>query len=268
MSSVDKGSSKENLKLKFKSKKECDSCSEPFVHKYGSNKLCVTDRVGFSTLDNKFPLDLVLHSGEGYIPLWVKGATLRWKFDKESLIYFKNPDEIKGYIRALLGEALLKWGDASPVRFNENPNVWDFKIRVEPAENCSVVGCTLARAFFPNPGRNELVLYPTMFEQSWKEQVDTMIHELGHIFGLRHFFADVKGKAWPSVIYGEHKPFSIMNYGEKSELTEADKNDLKKLYKLAWAGELTEIDGAQIKFVKPYHETILLETMPYECSHG
>lgn len=268
VTSVDKASPEESPKLKLKSKKECDSSVEPMVHKYGASNLCVTDRVGFPTLDNKSPLDLVLHSGEGYIPLWERCVTLRWKFDNESLKYFKNPDEIKGYIRTLLGEALLKWGDASPVKFNENPNVWDFKIRVESVENCSVIGCTLARAFFPNPGRNELVLFPTMFEQSRKEQVDTMIHELGHVFGLRHFFADVKEKAWPSVIYGEHKPFSIMNYGEKSELTEADKNDLKNLYKLAWTGELTEIDGAQIKFVKPYHETILLEPILYESSPG
>ncbi|QFT54784.1 matrix metalloproteinase-11 [Microbulbifer sp. THAF38] len=213
-------------------------------------------------------MDLVLHSGEGYIPLWKAGVTLRWKFDEESLRYFKNPDEVKDYIRVLLGEALLKWGDASPVKFNENPNVWDFKIRVEPVENCSVAGCTLARAFFPNPGRNELVLFPTMFEQSLKEQVDTMIHELGHIFGLRHFFADLKEEAWPSVIYGVHKPFSIMNYGENSELTEADKNDLKALYDSAWSKQLTEIDGTQIRFVKPYHEAIEQIPVSLEVSIG
>ncbi|WP_226646710.1 matrix metalloproteinase-11 [Microbulbifer variabilis] len=197
---------KETFQLELKSKKECVSCAEPIVHKYDDNKVCVTDKVGYPVLENRSPLDLVLHSGEGYISLWGKNVTLRWKFDEESLRYFKKPDEVKDYIRALLGEALLKWGDASPVKFNENPNVWDFKIRVESVEICSVVGCTLSRAFFPNPGRNELVLFPTMFEQNRKEQVDTMIHELGHIFELRHFFADLKEKAWHSVIYGVHKP--------------------------------------------------------------
>ncbi|GAB2897948.1 matrixin family metalloprotease [Microbulbifer echini] len=266
MSSVDKVSLKEKFELRFRSKKECDSCGAPIVHRYGHDKICVTDKVGYPTLRNRSPLDLVLHSGEGYIPLWEKGTTLRWKFDEGSLRYFKKSDEIKDYIRVLLGKALLKWGDATPVKFNENPNVWDFKIRLEPVEQCSATGCTLARAFFPSPGRNELVLFPTMFEQSRKEQVDTMVHELGHIFGLRHFFADVKEKTWPSVIYGEHKPFSIMNYGEKSGLTKSDKNDLKNLYDLAWSGELVEIDGAYIKFVKPYHETILLESVFFERS--
>jgi hypothetical protein len=44
-----------------------------------------------------------------------------------------------------------------------------------------------------------------------------------------------------------------MNYGPDSRLTEADKTDLKKLYQLAWSGQLTHINGTPIKFVKPFH---------------
>lgn len=80
-----------------------------------------------------------------------------------------------------------------------------------------------------------------------------MIHEIGHIFGLRHFFAPELETPWPSVIFGEHKPFSIMNYGENSELTDTDKNDLKKLYKSVWSGQLTNINGTPIRLFKPYH---------------
>ena len=65
-----------------------------------------------------------------------------------------------------------------------------------------------------------------MFTQARKEQVDTFIHEIGHIFGLRHFFANVSETAWPSEIFGRHENFSIMNYGALSELTDADKDDL------------------------------------------
>jgi hypothetical protein len=42
--------------------------------------------------------------------------------------------------------------------------------------------------------------------------VDTLTHEIGHIFGLRHFFADVRESAFPSEVFGEHRPFSIMNF--------------------------------------------------------
>ena len=42
-----------------------------------------------------------------------------------------------------------------------------------------------------------------MFAQNRKEQVDTFIHEIGHVFGLRHFFANISETAWPSEIFGD-----------------------------------------------------------------
>jgi hypothetical protein len=119
-------------------------------------------------------------------------------------------------------------------------------------DQCSAFGCVLAGAFFPDGGRHELELYPKMFTQVRKEQVDTFIHEIGHVFGLRHFFASVSETAWPSEIFGRHNKFSIMNYGQLSELTDADKDDLTLLYQSAWGGELTHINGTPIRLVKPY----------------
>ena len=55
------------------------------------------------------------------------------------------------------------------------------------------------------------------------------------------------------MIFGEHKPFSIMNYGGLSELTDTDRSDLKKLYRSAWDGDLTNINGTPIKLVRPFH---------------
>jgi hypothetical protein len=92
-----------------------------------------------------------------------------------------------------------------------------------------------------------------MFTQSPKEQVDTLIHEIGHTFGLRHFFATVSETAWPAVVFGTHRPFSIMNYGNQSELTDDDKADLKRLYQGVWSGELTEINRTPVRFMKPFH---------------
>ncbi len=80
-----------------------------------------------------------------------------------------------------------------------------------------------------------------------------MVHELGHVFGLRHFFAKISEEAWPSEIFGEHNPFSIMNYGNKSVLTDADRNDLHNLYQRVWCGDLIEINGTPIHLVTPFH---------------
>ena len=95
-----------------------------------------------------------------------------------------------------------------------------------------------------------------MFTQSQKEIVDTFIHETGHIFGLRHFFANLTEAAWPSAIFGTHRAFSIMNYGRMSELTTDDKNDLKNLYESVWNGSLDNINGTPIVQFRPFHYAV------------
>jgi hypothetical protein len=147
----------------------------------------------------------------------------------------------------------LAWGDAAPVKFAERDDAWDFEIVMRKANDCDINGCVLASAFFPDGGRQQLTLFPKMFETSRAEQVETLVHEIGHVFGLRHFFADVSETQWPSQVFGTHKPFSIMNYGSQSVLTLDDKADLRRLYQLAWSGELTHINGTPVKFVRPFH---------------
>lgn len=217
--------------------------------------LCSTDHKGYATPKNMSPFDLVLHSPDGFIPLWAPGVTLRWRFDESSLEGFEDPEDTKEGVRELMTEAISAWGEASPIRFTEESDAWDFEVSLRESDSCGIYGCTLAQAFFPDAGRHQLVLYPKMFTQSHKEQVDTLIHEFGHVFGLRHFFAQISETDWPSEIFGVHKPFTIMNYGVYSELTEDDKNDLKSLYEGVWSGQITSVNGTPIRIVTPYHSS-------------
>lgn len=229
---------------------------EPLVHVYGKHgSVCATDKRGHATPQGRSPLEIVLDASNGFIPLWKKGTILRWRFQDRSMVAFRDPRAAKAAIRTLLGQALLAWGDAAPVRFAERQDRWDFEIVVRNSDDCDINGCVLASAFFPDAGRHELTIYPKMFSQSKKEQVDTLIHEIGHVFGLRHFFAQVSEAAWPSEVFGIHRPFSIMNYGANSELTEDDRNDLKRLYVAAWNGDLSEVNGTQIRLVNPFSAT-------------
>jgi hypothetical protein len=235
------------------SEKDAQKAKAEHVHVYGNRVKCMTDTRGYATPQNADRVRIVVDSSEGYIPLWARRSTLRWRFQSQTLALFENPTAAAQAIRRLLGEALLAWGDAVPVRFSERRDAWDFEISVRNADDCDAAGCTLASAFFPDSGRHELLIYPKMFEQSDKEQVETLAHELGHVFGLRHFFAKVSEKTWPAEIFGTHKPFSIMNYGAKSKLTADDRKDLKNLYEQAWSGQLSEINGTPIRLVRPFH---------------
>lgn len=225
---------------------------EPSLHIYHRGAVCDTDTKGYPTPENRSPTELVVDASEGFIPLWDVETTLRWRFQEHAMHVFRNPDAAKSAIRILLGEAMLAWGDAAPVKLTERHDAWDFEVVVRAEDKCTINGCTLASAFFPDPGRHELVLYPRMFTQVRAEQVETLAHEIGHIFGLRHFFADVSETAWPVEVFGEHSKFSIMNYGPDSRLTETDKSDLKTLYEMAWNGELSNINGTPIRLMKPF----------------
>ena len=123
---------------------------------------------------------------------------------------------------------------------------------VKPFDDCSPNGCVLASAFFPDGGRHELTIYPRMFTQSDDEQMETLEHEIGHTFGLRHFFAKLSETAAPAELFGAQNAFTIMNYGSRSRLTEQDRSDLKSLYQQAWSGQLTQINGTPIRFVRPF----------------
>jgi hypothetical protein len=222
------------------------------VHLLGPGIICDTEPRGHSTPQGRSPLEIVVDATDGFIPLWDKNMILRWRFRTSSLDYFQNPAAAKAEIQKLFAEAVLAWVPAAPVKFTMDDDLWDFEIVMRSADECNGNGCVLASAFFPDSGRQKLTMYPKLFTQSREERVDTFIHEIGHIFGLRHFFANISETTWPSEIFGTHSKFSIMNYGSLSQLTPDDKNDLGRLYQLAWAGTLTQINGTRIRFVKPY----------------
>jgi hypothetical protein len=256
--------------LAFLSPDKAAVAQEGVVHVYGkdSKVVCETDARGFPTFENRSELELVVHASEGFIPLWAQGVTLRWRFQEASVRLFADPEGAKAYLRKLLGNGLLLWKDAVPVRFAEAQEAWDFEIVVRAQPDCSPAGCTLAKAFFPDQGRHELVLFPTLFDQPEKEQVETLAHELGHVFGLRHFFAKISETALPAEVFGKHSRFSIMNYGADGSMSSADRADLAKLYTQAWSGKLTEINGTPIRLVQPFSAQRTLPTATLRFANG
>lgn len=238
--------------LKLRAEYKVTPEEEERVHVLRPGIVCDTEPRGHATPQGRSPLEIVLDASEGFIPLWAANTTLHWRFRERSLLMFENPEAIKDHVRNLLGESLMAWGTAAPVKFTEDEDVWDFEIIVRTTDDCTPSGCVLASAFFPDAGRHDITIYPMMFEQTYEEQVETMAHEIGHIFGLRHFFADVEETTWPVEIFGTHDKFSIMNYGNLSRLTNADRDDLTRLYQLVWNGAITEVNGTPIKLMKPF----------------
>lgn len=231
----------------LKDEEEFRAAAERDVHVFRGHT-CDTERRGRT----RTPLELVVEATNGFIPLWCENALLRWRFQERSLVRYRNPEAVKAQIRTLLHAAIAAWGDSVPVRFTEDRDSWDFEIAVRDSNQCSPMGCTLASAFFPDQGQHELVIYPMMFELDPAERLVTMAHEIGHIFGLRHFFALTDETRWQAEIFGTHEEVSIMNYGDDSRLTDADRSDLKRLYQLARSGEMKNINRTPIRLVTPF----------------
>jgi hypothetical protein len=226
--------------------------AEEYRHVYNGHVICVTDSKGYAQPDNVDIAKLRVDATDGFIPLWGKGVSLNWRFSKSFGSFFKNPEAAKNGVRKLFGEAIMGWKDACPVKFREVKDAWDFEINMHQVD-CDDSGCVLASSFFPGTGQNAFYIYPTMFKQSHQEQKETIEHEMGHVFGLRHFFANISETEWKSELFGKDSPFSIMNYGSKSKLTAADIKDLKRLYHLIWTDQLTEINGTSVKKFVSYH---------------
>lgn len=246
--------------FKLRAADDAARAAKPLVHMIRKGVRCGTEKRGFATPDDRPPSRIVVDASEGFIPLWDKDQMLRWRFQDRSMQVFEDPAAAAAEIETLFGEALLAWGDAAPVKFTKDNDAWDFEIVMSGVDDCDPNGCVLAAAFFPDQGRHELWMYPKLFTQTRDEQVATFAHEVGHIFGLRHFFANITERRWRSEIFGDHVPFSIMNYGEESVLTETDRIDLARLYQFVWSGDLREINGTPIRLWKPYH--VVNETPP------
>ena len=245
--------SRKSEALNFKDENDADAAQKPYLHKLFNGAICETDSLGHKTPGGRSPNEIVVDASEGFVPLWAPDVSLRWRFNESSMAMFRKPKKARNYLRELLADGIMLWENAPPVKFKEVQDGWDFEIAVNPTNNCNSQGaCTLARAFFPDGGRHDLLIYPKMFELDRKEQVETMAHELGHVFGLRHFFALIDEQEWPAQMFGKHSPFSIMNYGENSVMTDNDIADLTALYQAVWSGKLTHINSTEIRIIQPF----------------
>jgi hypothetical protein len=199
--------------------------------------------------------EVVVDLARNKVPLWAQGTIVNWRFHDESFERYGDAQRMKHRVARLMQEAINAWGSVAPVQFEQSVDAWDFEIYMRQRRDCQNDGCVLASAFFPSSRRERMVLYPSLLEYDEAEQLSTLVHEIGHIFGLSHFFAqtDAGEREFPSLVFGKHSRLTIMNYGSDSRLTEADRRDLARLYDAAWSADPEAEIGKKVHLLKARH---------------
>lgn len=216
----------------------------------GPARHCVTQRGTESTYD--FPP--ASHNDSGYdsiqvgfgalIPRWEASTALKWFLKAEG---FPSADEAK-LAAEIMNQAAQEWNDLSfgvSVSQTTDETAANFNLIYE--DNPPNEPGALASAFFPLQAGGDVVIYETGMKNSREYPLkSTLLHELGHVFGLRHEFAD----KYPNgqLRFMEINKDSVMSYNGVVIIEETDKHGIRAFYELA---EGSRIGQSPVRDYKP-----------------
>ncbi len=182
--------------------------------------------------------ELYLGTLIGNITLWESGSTINWIARSDG--YPEDGQAIEVAVR--LAQATEEWNKVMDgrVRFQYVTNFDDACFKLEYG---GFKGPVLAEAFKPydyTKVLNTVYVYQLLFDPKYRvHMLGTMLHELGHVLGLRHEFAhhvvhgwgpeDVEG-IFESILYGSNNPQSVMAYYMGQTIQDSDKEDIRRAY--------------------------------------
>lgn len=185
--------------------------------------------------------ELYLGENAGTIELWKKQSVINWSVRVDSFPTFMQARQAA----VMTYRAAQIWNDILEGRVA-------FKFVTRDIDACfqlrygGVGDGVLARAFFPSSWRNSLnfvVVFDTQFDRRFVDQfVPTMLHELGHVLGLRHEHSqsELVGRQGPytedldfgleSILFGPNNPKSVMSYNGVPTIQDSDAKYVRKAY--------------------------------------
>jgi len=176
----------------------------------------------------------------GVIPRWKKGYTINYTAFRHGYLLPSHAY----YAAYRLYQAAEKWNSLDTgVKFH-------YVNRLEDAAFVLAYGgdggSTAGRAFFPNSNDlNTVFVYQRAFEAGFvNNMTNVFLHELGHVLGLRHEFADLEGGA---VQWGSRNPLSVMSYNFPPKMQPSDEKDTRSFYSITG----TSIGSYQIQDIIP-----------------
>ncbi len=203
-----------------------------------------------TTQQNETLEELFLGINRGNIQLWESGSTINWIARSDG--YPSDQHAMEAAIG--LWRAADQWNEAMDgrVRFRYVTVFDDAAFQLVYGGDR---GGVLASAFFPDQWEmslNTVFVNQGQFSPQQRPlMVNTMLHELGHVLGLRHehSHSGIPGFIPPedtlfgaeSIIYGARNPRSVMAYYQGQTIQDSDVTSIRKAYDEL--GEGTVITG-------------------------
>jgi hypothetical protein len=159
----------------------------------------------------------------GEVPLWERGSVVQ--FGAYVSDYPTRNHAL--YAAKMLWVAAMKWNAADVgVQFRWVTKLADcaFVLRYNQRE-----AGALARAFFPNDSDVNVVwVFPRAFKSKFVKYMDAVFeHEVGHVLGLRHEFAEHEGG---TTLFGPRNQESVMSYNFPMRIQQTDVEWVRNLY--------------------------------------
>lgn len=179
---------------------------------------------------------------DGEIPRWRRGSELSYVVCIESF-----PAPLSPMVEDSMKAAIGMWNNIG-VSFKQvaRDNPATFAVIYEN-RNRQAYACS----FFPNELSRELIVYPSSLREP-DCLANILAHEVGHILGLRHEFANTHKteREYPSVLIGTENTQSVMNYFEHPKQLQVKKEDLEDL-QIFYDHDQTEYEGLLIRDIDP-----------------
>ncbi len=189
--------------------------------------------------------EIYLGIERGALHLWESGCVINWTARRDG---WPSRRSARKAVRATM-DACNAWNKVMDgrVTFQYVSNLSDAAIELR-FDKDGREGL-LASAFFPNEYRrdlNFLRVYSSSFDRRYRRRYrlyNTMLHEIGHILGLRHEFAHETEKGMESILFGTRNKKSVMAYYPSQEIQDTDIDFIRKAYDELKDGEIVRAEG-------------------------
>ena len=203
--------------------------------------------------------ELFVGIARGMLFLWENGSVINWIARSDGYPTFNHAMTAA----VAVYRAAQRWNEVMDgrVTFRYVTKFDDAAFQVSYGGD---LGGTLASAFFPNQYQrslNDIRVYATQFADNQLPLiVNTMLHELGHVLGLRHEHSHSGIPGWlppedtangaESIVYGVRNPRSVMAYYRGQDIQPSDESAIREAYDKLSDGSVIEGQGRFTKVKK------------------